>query len=1264
MPTVIKRWSFATSAEGLADDGTPASIAFAWQASDSPTGTGGCVKFTSTTASLSNVVKNVYPTSGSETWENWGVPVGAVVTSVRATGYYYRVASATGLTSVKLLAYLGTSTETPILDPSSPWFGYTLDSSTSLSTSASTWTTGPNTLTTNAPVQSAFRASTSTVELILEFHLTTAAGAVNVDVRFDEIELEITYQFPGTPTITRPFADVVTSTNATSYSFTGNWGPATATSALYVMVFAGDTAAAGAMTSNTGSGVSWSLLQSIAYNTTDKAYLFKGTQTAALSNVNPTFTCTGDAASGVVMSAWEIDGSNIKERQSDAEARTGANPTITLPSAMLATSVYLAGFGMPRNPPVSAPPASWTEDFDTGYNVPANGASGAHRSGGETGSTITFTSASAAYGILAVEIYDDALFTNLTGYQAAFPAGADGTTSISVAYPSTQNKDLLLLAVNNKYPATPSAPATPAGWTQLAQATGGAGAAGADSGQTQTTLFYRIADGTETGSFTVTITGANVSVAAKIKQLRLYDTVNYVWALAASTGSDNTANTTWAVTAAADPGMQGGDALYIFNSPNTDTAGAYWLTPNTLTYTGVTIGTKAVIDAATSATGDDIGTEIDAFFANSTSGTSSAAPSFSATVSANTSGSAVFVRIRAANLYTLTGTNGSYSASGQTVNLIRSLQTLTASVGAYALTGNAAAFLQPAPQNGLPFSDQAFGSQPFSADAPIPAAIFTLVADLGSYALAGQNVTFQAQMPAASGSYSLAGQNTVFSKQFTLALARGSYSLTGQTAGLIASRLLTAARGAFTLTGQAASFQVQVPVAGGVYALTGEDALFRVGIPLAAGSYTLAGQNVTFKASRLITAAFGAYALTGQSVQLLVTHHLTADVGSYALVGQDISFAASRVLAAAYGAYSLAGQDASLLANHHLAANAGSYMASGESVLFTVIMPAAFGSYTLTGEDVTFRPAIPLETGLFALSGEDVALIAARTIAASFGSYTLTGEDVRLIASRLLTAEQGSYALTGQDATFTRETRFIDADAGLFALSGQDIALAASHLLSPDAGGYALAGQDASFVIAGRALNADAGDFLLTGEAADLLASRLLTASASLFDLLGQDANLVHAFAPLLAGAGDFVFTGQDANLIAGGSPTLHAETGRYALTGESARLIIRRKPAPELVVTPSPAGGGGGFWPCRTIPLRPGPRLPCEGEPAVILSFPRPADPEVVPMRELLVAGAPVASGNTGPSPVVTAALLLGTGAAAGYGVVQLVRWNRSRKR
>lgn len=108
---------------------------------------------------------------------------------------------------------------------------------------------------------------------------------------------------------------------------------------------------------------------------------------------------------------------------------------------------------------------------------------------------------------------------------------ATGTTSLSCGYPANLKAgDLLLLAVANKYPS--NGPSTPFGWTLVGQYDSTGHSPGADDGNTRTTVFSKVATGSESGSLTVTLTSANVSVG----QMFAYRGA-VAWDVAAATGA-------------------------------------------------------------------------------------------------------------------------------------------------------------------------------------------------------------------------------------------------------------------------------------------------------------------------------------------------------------------------------------------------------------------------------------------------------------------------------------------------------------------------------------------------------------------------------------------------------------------------------------------------------------------------------------------------------------------------------------------------------
>lgn len=221
-------------------------------------------------------------------------------------------------------------------------------------------------------------------------------------------------------------------------------------------------------------------------------------------------------------------------------------------------------------------------------------------------------------------------------------AVATGTTSLSVAFPtSIAAGDLLILFVTNKYPT--NGPSTPSGWTLLAQSSGGTGANGANSGSCYATVFYKIADGTETGNLAVTLTGANTSLGT-IKRYTKGSTMS--WGIASAVASRNTGNTTsWTETFTSDPGDRASDFTIVLSAIN---AGTPTYTLEALSQTGATLGSMTERQDTAGSNGDGVHIVITEQAVSS--GTSSAAPTYAMTASASTAnspaGASVLIRLR------------------------------------------------------------------------------------------------------------------------------------------------------------------------------------------------------------------------------------------------------------------------------------------------------------------------------------------------------------------------------------------------------------------------------------------------------------------------------------------------------------------------------------------------------------------------------------------------------------------------------------------
>lgn len=239
-----------------------------------------------------------------------------------------------------------------------------------------------------------------------------------------------------------------------------------------------------------------------------------------------------------------------------------------------------------------------------------------------------------------------------------------GTTTLVVPYPGgIAAGNLLVLTVGNKYP--PNGPATLAGWTLVTngQISGGAGAPGGDSGTVYATIFVKVADGSETGNLTVTLTGANSSMG---RMFRYTNAAGAGWDYAATNGSDNTPDATWSVTGAANPGVTAGDMLVVVSAINGNRMSGW--ASESVSAAGATFGIHTERQDSSTAAGQDMALVVSDHTV--TAGTASAAPVFTmtgtGTPTANTpAGASVILRIREVPGTTLgNGTDPANSAIG------------------------------------------------------------------------------------------------------------------------------------------------------------------------------------------------------------------------------------------------------------------------------------------------------------------------------------------------------------------------------------------------------------------------------------------------------------------------------------------------------------------------------------------------------------------------------------------------------------------------
>lgn len=196
---------------------------------------------------------------------------------------------------------------------------------------------------------------------------------------------------------------------------------------------------------------------------------------------------------------------------------------------------------------------------------------------------------------------------------------------------------------------------------------------------------------------------------------------------------------------------------------------------------------------------------------------------------------------------------------------------------------------------------------------------------------------------------------------------------------------------------------------------------FTYSLPSGAVGWDAAGGT-----SYTLTAAVGAFALSGQSANLLRGYLHTAAVGAFTLTGQAANLVRGYVVAAGVGAFTLTGQAALFPVGRKVAAGVGTFTLSGQAAALkqSLTITASLGVFALSGQSAAFAlgKGLTADPGAFTLSGQDASLRVAKTFPAEAGAFVLTGQDATLTlvvgsGSRTLTAEAGAFSLTGMAAT-------------------------------------------------------------------------------------------------------------------------------------------------------------------------------------------------------------------------------------------------------
>lgn len=210
----------------------------------------------------------------------------------------------------------------------------------------------------------------------------------------------------GQISVTSPVAGLASTTNGTTYSL-GAFTP-TANSLLVVMIVGSETVAA----SPTVSGGSLTWVESAATTVgLNRYYIYYAKVGISPVSTTITFDCTGDAATGALMSVSQFTGYNrdkanpIKQTFISTATTTSTNANITFSNALDPANGYMIGWSCTANVS-SVPPTDWTEQVDMTFNSPRTTLSTASRNGGlSTAGPITFTNNSSTWIVMGVEVF-------------------------------------------------------------------------------------------------------------------------------------------------------------------------------------------------------------------------------------------------------------------------------------------------------------------------------------------------------------------------------------------------------------------------------------------------------------------------------------------------------------------------------------------------------------------------------------------------------------------------------------------------------------------------------------------------------------------------------------------------------------------------------------------------------------------------------------------------------------------------------------------
>lgn len=235
--------------------------------------------------------------------------------------------------------------------------------------------------------------------------------------------------------------------------------------------------------------------------------------------------------------------------------------------------------------------------------------------------------------------------------------GANGSTTVAPSYPASIAAGDYLVCVVTSGATNSETPTTPSGWTLLATGASTDGTYGIDTGPRRVTAFGRIADGSETGTLTVSITNGGT---CRGTISRFTKAGSGSWDVQAQGADDSTSGTGVSMTFGS-MNWNTGDAVLVATGQRVDSATQ---ASQSLTATGVTFGTRTNRAATAVTTGNDHRHTVDTFAAITSTSDVDAAPTWAYTASAAASAGGVIVRLRE---YTAPVTNQVYIAPSSNI---------------------------------------------------------------------------------------------------------------------------------------------------------------------------------------------------------------------------------------------------------------------------------------------------------------------------------------------------------------------------------------------------------------------------------------------------------------------------------------------------------------------------------------------------------------------------------------------------------------------